>query len=236
MKVAKNKSSLNIPKKNLQFNQGSTLIELAMIGFVFSLIMSVLISPIFSNPNVISSITLLICSGWLSLGLGGFIYDFWFKKRIKKLKKLPKSIYENNIVNKNIISMSLMFIFLSVLMNYLTTSIVFVFLLCFFPLVGNVLMYFSQGSTNNILVNVKARFSSVSLLREIIVDSYRKGDGKNGIPAYTQEYSEKYADQDLKNVHQSDDLIVIKSIKVRSAYVIQNYLEKNKLEFKIVMK
>ena len=236
MKFAKNKSSLNIPKKNLQFNQGSTLMELVMIGSVFSIIILVLISPSFSNPNVISSIALLICSGWLSLGFGGFIYDFWFKQCIKKLKKLPKSHDEKNIGKKTIISFFLIFILLSVLMNYLTTSAVFVFLLCFFPLVGNVLMHFSQGSTNNILVTLKARFSSVSSLRKIIVDSYQKGDGPNGIPGYTQEYSEKYADQDLKNVYQSDDLMVINSIKVRSAYVIQNYLEENKFEYKIVIK
>ena len=236
MKFAKNKSSLNIPNKNLQFNQGSTLIELVMIGFVFSMIIFVFISPAFLKPNVITKIALLICSGWLCLGLGGFIYDFWFKKRIKKLKKLPNPYYEKNISKKTIISIFLIFILLSVLMNYLTTSFVFVFLLCIFPLVGNVLMYFSQGSTNNILVTVKARFSSLSSLRKIIVDSYRKGDGANGIPAYNQEYSEKYADQDLKNVDQSDDLIVIKSIKVRSAYVIQNYLEDNKFECKIAIK
>ena len=236
MNFAKNKSSLNISKKNLQFNQGSTLIELVMIGFVFSMIIFVFISPSFLKPNVITKIALLICSGWLCFGLGGFIDDFWFKQRIKKIKKLPKSYYDNDIRNKSIVSFFLIFIFLSLLMNYLTTSIVFVFLLCFFPVVGNVLMYFSQGSRSNILVTLKARFSSVGLLREIIVDSYRKGDGENGIPPYTQEYSEKYADQDLKNVDQSDDLIVIKSIKVRSAYAIQNYLEKNKLEFKIVIK
>ena len=236
MKFAKNKSSLNIPKKNLQFNEGSTLIELVSIGFVFSMISCIVLSPALIKPNLISRIAILICSGWFCLGFGGFIYDFWFKKSIKKLKKLPKPYDEKNISKKTNISILLTFILLSVLMNYLTTSVLFVFLLGFFPLVGNVLIYFSQSSTNNILVNVKARFSSVSSLRKIVIDSYRKGDGANGIPAYTQEYSEKYADQDLKNVDQSDDLIVIKSIKVRSAYVIQNYLEDNKFECKIAIK
>ena len=56
MKFAKNKSSLNIPNKNLQFNQGSTFIELVMIGFVFSMIIFVFISPAFLKPNVITKI------------------------------------------------------------------------------------------------------------------------------------------------------------------------------------
>ena len=233
MKFTENKLSLNIHKKNIQYNQGSTLIELTFIGFVFSIILMVFISPALIKPNIISRIGLLISSGWLCFGLGGFIDDFWFKQDIKRIKKLPKSYYVDDI--KSIISFILIFIFLSILMNYLTTSVLFTFLLCIFPVVGNVLLYFSQSSRYNILVTVKAKFSSVNIFREIIIDSYRKGDGENGIPSYTQEYSEKYADQDLKNVIQSDDLIVIKTIKVRSAYAIQNYLEKNKIEFKILI-